>query len=369
VLPVGDYPNPRTTQWVTRLLVGLNVAIYLFVSLPLERPLDEEDWRDPRVREAVVEMLRAQAGRDPDPSEIEQAARELSKYDLLVWRYGYKPARPDLLALFTCMFLHAGFGHLFGNMLMLWIFGDNVEARLGRVGYVVAYLLTGVVATLAFALPASKSMTPLVGASGAISGILGFYLIWFPHNQIRVVILYFYFLFVHVRAIWVLGVYLVIQNVLPFLLQSRGGGGGVAHGAHIGGFIAGMVGALLFNMFRGKGAVPHPQPYVEKRPAPWSRPRAVPRTPSTPRSRWAGWRRRRTRSRATSPRGEPRRSPPTSSPSAAGSTRTGSPPTRPRSSATTSRTTRAPRTSTASTWASASSSPVPPGPRRRASTC
>jgi Rhomboid family len=159
---------------------------------------------------------------------------------------------------------------------MLWIFGDNVEARLGRVGYVVAYLVTGVAATLSFSLVARESLVPLVGASGAISGVLGFYMVWFPRNQIRVLILYFYFLFVHVRAIWVLGIYLVIQNVLPFLLEMRGGGGGVAHGAHIGGFVAGMVGALLFNMVRGKGAVPHPLPYVEKRAAPWSRSRPVP---------------------------------------------------------------------------------------------
>jgi hypothetical protein len=162
-------------------------------------------------------------------------------------------------------------------MLMLWIFGDNVEARLGRVGYVVAYLVTGVAATLAFAIPSSGSMVPLVGASGAISGVLGFYLIWFPHNQIRVLIIYFYIAMVHIRAIWVLGIYLVIQNLIPFLLQGRqGGGGGVAHGAHIGGFVAGMVGAFLFNILRGKVAAPRPGPYMERRSMPWNRPAPTP---------------------------------------------------------------------------------------------
>jgi membrane associated rhomboid family serine protease len=274
VLPVGDYPNPRSPQWVTRILVAVNVLIYVFVSLPLNRPLDQEDLRDPRVRADIEEMLRAQAsreGREPLRRDVYQAVQDMSRYDLFVWRYGYKPAKPDLLALLTCMFLHAGFAHLFGNMLMLWIFGDNVEQRLGGIGYLVAYLVTGVVATLAFAHLASKSMTPLVGASGAISGILGFYLVWFPHNQIRVVILYFYFLFVHVRAVYVLGVYLVIQNVLPFLLEKRGGGGGVAHGAHVGGFVAGMVGAFLFNLVRGRVPAPHPGPYMERRAMPWAR--------------------------------------------------------------------------------------------------
>jgi hypothetical protein len=171
------------------------------------------------------------------------------------------------------MFLHAGFWHLFGNMLFLWIFGDNVEARLGRVGYIVAYLVTGVVATLSFAIPASGSMVPLVGASGAISGVLGFYLIWFPRNQIRVLIIYFYIMVVHIRAIWVLLAYLVIQNLLlPYLADQRGGGGGVAHAAHVGGFVAGMVGAFLFNVVRGRVAAPNPSgPYVERRSAPWSR--------------------------------------------------------------------------------------------------
>ncbi len=285
MLPVGDYPNPRTTQWVTRLLVASNVAIFLFVTLPLGRPLVGADLRDPGTRSQIGEMWRRQVERHGDGLEPGDAYFEspppayvqaLTKYDLFVDRHGYKPGAPDLLSLLLCMFLHADFLHLFGNMLMLWIFGDNVEARLGRAGYLVAYLATGAVATLSFAFVTPKSMTPLVGASGAISGVLGFYLIWFPHNQVRVVFLYFYFLFVHVRAIWVLGVYLVIQNVLPFLLRAKeGGGGGVAHGAHIGGFLAGMAGALLVNLFRGKVAPPHPQPYMERRGMPWARPRPV----------------------------------------------------------------------------------------------
>lgn len=285
MLPVGDYPNPRTTQWVTRLLVAANVAIFLFVTLPLGGPVDAGDLRDPEIRKQIGEMWRRQMEREGntlDPGDVyfetppPGYVQQLSKYDLFVDHHGYKPGEPDLLDLLLCMFLHADFLHLFGNMLMLWIFGDNVEARLGRVRYLVAYLATGVAATLSFAFLTPKSMTPLVGASGAISGVLGFYLVWFPHNQVRVVILYLYFLFVHVRAIWVLGVYLVIQNVLPFLLERRGGGGGVAHGAHIGGFLAGMAGALLVNLFRGRVAPPHPQPYMERRSMPWSRSRPVP---------------------------------------------------------------------------------------------
>ena len=280
MLPVGDYPNPRTPQWVTRLLIACNVAIFLFVTIPRGRPLDRNDLRDPRVRREIEEMARIHAereGREPDVRDALGAMQGLTKYDLFVFRHGYKPGKPDLLSLFFCMFLHADFMHLFGNMLMLWIFGDNVEARLGRLGYLVAYLLTGVVATLGFSLLAPGSLTPLVGASGAISGVLGLYLIWFPHNQVRVVFFFLFIYFIHVRAIWVLGIYLVIQNVLPFLLEERrGGGGGVAHGAHIGGFLAGMAGAFLYDRLRGRVAPPHPRPYVERRRAPWAKPDRVP---------------------------------------------------------------------------------------------
>jgi len=280
VLPVGDYPNPRSPQWMTRILVGLNVAVYLFITLPLDRPLDEQDLKDPGVRRQLEEIIKEQSdrvGREPNADELRHIVRGLRRYDLVVFRYGYTPGEPSVLALFTCMFLHANFLHVFFNMLMLWIFGDNVEARLGRIGYLIAYLVTGVLATLAFSITRPESMTPLVGASGAISGVLGFYLIWFPRNQVRVVILYFYFLFVHVRAIWVLLIFLVIQNLIPFLFEKGGGGGGVAHGAHIGGFVAGMVGALLFNSFRGKPPRAAPLPEVERRSAPWTRTRPVER--------------------------------------------------------------------------------------------
>jgi len=283
LLPIGDYPNPRKPQWVNRILIGLNVAFYLFLSLPMQRGLDEEDFRDPEVRTQIEEMWRVQGpavleyyrrSGHPVSERTAQAEwlRGLSRYDLFVDRYGYKPGAPDLVALLFCMFLHANFLHLGGNMLYLWIFGDNVEARLGRVGYVAAYLGTGVLATLAFALLSGGSMTPLIGASGAISGVLGFYLLWFPHNQIRVALfLFFYFMFIHVRAIWVLAFYLVVDNLLPLLREAESGGGGVAHGAHIGGFLSGVVCAFLWDRIRGRVPAPRPQPHVERRATPWTR--------------------------------------------------------------------------------------------------
>jgi hypothetical protein len=139
------------------------------------------------------------------------------------------------------MFLHGGWLHLAGNMLFLYIFGDNVEHRLGSWAYLFGYLGAGIAATLFFALFVPGSQVPLIGASGAISGILGFYFVWFPRNQVKVFIFLFPLLMTHVliSARLVLGFYLLIDNLLPFLVTSSGGGG-VAHGAHIGGFLAGM---------------------------------------------------------------------------------------------------------------------------------
>jgi membrane associated rhomboid family serine protease len=143
------------------------------------------------------------------------------------------------------MFLHGGFAHLFGNMLFLWIYGDNVEHRLGSASYLFWYLLTGASATLFHSLFDSGSRVPLVGASGAISGVLGFYFLWFPRNSVRVWVFLFPFFMnmVLLPARLVLGFYLVLDNVLPFLITRGTQGAGVAYGAHIGGFLAGLAAA------------------------------------------------------------------------------------------------------------------------------
>jgi membrane associated rhomboid family serine protease len=240
-LPVGDQPNPRGVPLVNYALLALNVAVYLLLSLPLS--LQPADPGDPRLRE-YVEAVRQNL---PPGVSIQELLRQVSQYDLFVFSWGYRPAEPSLLALFASMFLHGGFAHLFGNMLFLWIYGDNVEHRLGSARYLLWYLVTGACATLFHALFDSDSRLPLVGASGAISGVLGFYFIWFPHNSVRVWVLLFPFFMnvVHLPARLVLGFYLVLDNLLPFLLTRGAQGAGVAYGAHIGGFLAGLAVAWL----------------------------------------------------------------------------------------------------------------------------
>ena len=142
-----------------------------------------------------------------------------SAYDLFVFRYGFRPAAPHVADLFYSLFLHAGLLHLAGNMLFLWIYGDNVEHRLGRLWYLLAYLGTGVAATLFHSVFDSATELPLVGASGAISGVLGFYYLWFPYNRVRLLVVFFPFLVdvIIVPARLVLGMFLIVDNLLPFL--------------------------------------------------------------------------------------------------------------------------------------------------------
>jgi membrane associated rhomboid family serine protease len=151
------------------------------------------------------------------------------------------------LTLLTSMFVHAGFFHLAGNMLYLWIFGNNVEDAMGKVRFLIFYLLCGLGAAMAQILVAPASRLPMVGASGAISGILGAYVLLFPHARILTVLpLGLLFPIVEIRAVFVIGFWIVVQ-VLNGLLTFNFDGGGVAWFAHIGGF---AVGFLLVSFFR-----------------------------------------------------------------------------------------------------------------------
>ena len=152
---------------------------------------------------------------------------------------------PPWMTVFTSMFMHGGWMHLIGNMLYLWVFGDNVEDSMGHVRFVVFYLLCGVAAVFAQALPEPSSTIPMVGASGAISGVLGAYLLLYPHARVLVVIpLGFYFPTMRIPAGLVLVLWFGLQLLSSAMAQP--GQGGVAFRAHIGGFVAGMILIPLF---------------------------------------------------------------------------------------------------------------------------
>ncbi|MBI3608749.1 MAG: rhomboid family intramembrane serine protease [Nitrospirae bacterium] len=162
--------------------------------------------------------------------------------------FGGEPTSPipPTVTLFTAMFLHGGIMHVGGNMLYLWIFGNNIEDVMGHGRFVVFYLLCGVAAAYAHALSAPASVVPMIGASGAISGVLGAYLLLFPRARVLTLIpLGFYTRLVYVPAAFVLGFWIVIQ-LFSGTLSLGGRGGGVAWFAHVGGFLAGM---LLIRLF------------------------------------------------------------------------------------------------------------------------
>ena len=180
---------------------------------------------------------------------------------------------PDLATLVTAMFLHGGFMHIAGNMLFLWVLGDNVEDALGHARYLIFYLACGILATLAHGLSEPGSQVPMVGASGAISGIIGGYLVLHPKAQIKTLVWVFV---VELPAWLVLGIWIVFQ-VLSAVGSAGGAGGGVAWWAHIGGLIAGLAliapmrrkGVVLFD--KGLGKKPPRGPRITMRQGPWTR--------------------------------------------------------------------------------------------------
>jgi membrane associated rhomboid family serine protease len=183
---------------------------------------------------------------------------EMSGGDAFLMKWAFVPSRfladpiADLLTLFTSMFMHAGWVHLGGNMLYLWIFGDNVEDRFGHATFIVFYLLCGLAATFAQLAFSLKSNVPNLGASGAIAGVLGAYILLFPKGKVRVlqgqgVI--------EVPALAAIGLWIVLQFFSGIgSIAGAAQAGGVAYMAHIGGFVAGLALTFLFRGNRGTQA-------------------------------------------------------------------------------------------------------------------
>jgi membrane associated rhomboid family serine protease len=215
MLPLGDDNSARRiTPFVTYILIALNVLVFLL---------------------------------------------ELNNGEEFIQRWAFVPSRfladpaGDFATLFTSMFMHAGWAHLLGNMLYLWIFGDNVEDRLGHALYFVFYILCGLAATFAQLAISLGSSVANVGASGAIAGVLGAYLVMFPRGRVNVLLGRFV---TPMSAIIVIGLWFLLQIFSQINVFSAGsqGGGGVAYMAHIGGFVAGVV--LTFLLGGNRRALP-----------------------------------------------------------------------------------------------------------------
>jgi membrane associated rhomboid family serine protease len=227
VIPLRDDVPSQSTPVVTYGLIALNLVVYLYqFSLSL-------DSRGPGAE----------------------------AFEAFIYEFGVVPCRltggcttvdqfPHPVAtILSSMFLHANLLHVLGNMLYLWIFGDNVEDTVGHGRFLFLYLLSGVVAALGQTLVNPSSRVPMVGASGAVAGVLGAYLILFPGATVLTLMMFgIFYRIVHIPAVIVLGFWIVIQIVSGYITVAlgRGESGGVAWFAHIGGFVAGMLLLFLF---------------------------------------------------------------------------------------------------------------------------
>jgi len=200
MFPVQDIVRRRTFPYVNLALIGVNVAVFIF---------------------------------------------SLTNFEYIIYTYGFTPADWSIITVFTSMFLHGGFDHIFGNMWYLWIFGDNVEDRFGHAKYLALYLVFGVVAVAMQYVTDPASQIPMIGASGAISGVMGAYLVFFPRAKVNVIAGYF---LTTVPAVLMIGFWFVLQLFLGVQSFTGGVGSGVAYWAHIGGFLAGMTLALPFRI-------------------------------------------------------------------------------------------------------------------------
>jgi membrane associated rhomboid family serine protease len=164
--------------------------------------------------------------------------------------FGLIPAAFSWITVFTSMFLHGGLLHFGGNMLYLWIFGDNVEDRMGHFRFLVFYLLCGIAAALAQTITDPESTIPMVGASGAIAGVMGAYFVLYPHSRILTLVPIFFFIqLIEVPAIFFLGIWFLMQflsGVGSIATSTGEPGGGIAFWAHVAGFAAGLSAVSFF---------------------------------------------------------------------------------------------------------------------------
>lgn len=213
MIPLRDLNPTRRIPIVNILLIGVNVVFFLY------------------------ELYLQQSG------QLEAAIQTMA---LVPYNLTHSPSLDTVLDLFRAMFMHGGWPHLIGNMLYLWIFGDNIEDVLGSIGFVLYYLACGVAASLLQVIAQPNSTVPMLGASGAIAGVLGGYLVLFPQARVMTLVpLGWYIRMQELPAIIVLGFWFVLQlfnGLFSFGVEQMGG---VAYFAHIGGFVAGLVLALL----------------------------------------------------------------------------------------------------------------------------
>ncbi len=207
MIPLRDIIPSRTTPYITVTIIALNVMAWLFeLSLP---------------RDVLPVFLQV---------------------------YGVVPGDFHAPTLISSMFLHGGWSHVIGNMWYLWIFGDNIEDRLGHARFIVFYLLCGITAALGQIVVDPYSTLPTIGASGAIAGVMGAYFVLYPHSRVLTLIPWIFLQLVELPAIVLLGFWFLMQlfSAGAIAVTASTHGGGVAFAAHVAGFVMGMIGVFVF---------------------------------------------------------------------------------------------------------------------------
>jgi membrane associated rhomboid family serine protease len=267
VIPIRDINPTRRTAWLTLAIIAANVAVFVLwePTFAGRGPQQTFLFCNAEIPYEVTHQTTLADGGEDARRAIEESfgvgASEAGALQELLRRRC--PSKSWLGSIFVSMFLHGGWLHIAGNMLFLWIFGNNVEDRLGRIRFILLYVLGGLAASglqLAFD---PNATVPNVGASGAIASILGAYLILFPRERIHTLVIFFFITFVELPASFVLVAWFILQ--LFSGVGDTGGqlGGGVAYWAHVGGFLFGMAATWLF--FRSRM---RPETYVRPFPPP-----------------------------------------------------------------------------------------------------
>ena len=233
MFPIGDDNSDRTiTPIVNYLFIGINILV--FVLLQGLGSNDAFSYAFSLVPKEIMDGIDITG-----PQIVRDASGEVGQVP------HYPTPLPVYFNFLSSMFMHGGIGHIFGNMLFLWVFGDNLENLVGHIRFAAFYILCGVAAALAQIVMDSDSVIPMLGASGAISGVLGGYLVLFPQRRVRAIIFNF---LTEVPAFVALGLWIGYQLLLGYMTPA--GTGGVAYAAHIGGFVAGVALIKLFALGR-----------------------------------------------------------------------------------------------------------------------
>jgi membrane associated rhomboid family serine protease len=241
VIPIGDIEKTRIVPVVTYLLIALNTLVYLYQQARPESFTVAFAATPYEITHNIdldgSELVELDNPRDPlgvpERVALSEAKIPQARVPFPVW-----------FTLLTSMFLHGSPLHLAGNMLYLWIFGDNVEEVLGSLRYLLVYLACGLVGSLAQIMATPNSLIPSLGASGAVAGMMGAYLVWFPLNRVRVLVFAF---ILEMPALVMIGAWILLQLFVTETTRAQvGQRGGVAYMAHVGGAFTGIITGLLY---------------------------------------------------------------------------------------------------------------------------